>query len=186
MKRPASLALLLKDSIALALSGSSIKNEVSVPDDLWPAEIDQQQMGQVFQNLLINGLQAMPDGGTLTVCAENLFPGQERPGHRLLLREGRYLKISIKDTGCGIPPEHVTKVFDPYFTTKPKGSGIGLATAYSVIKRHGGVIDVESEVDVGTSVFVYLPASPEYEIDNPIDDFRRNPGVWNGKGSLDG
>ena len=142
VKRPASLSLLLKDSIALALSGSSIKNEVSIPDDLWPAEIDQQQMGQVFQNLLINGLQAMPDGGTLTVCAENLFLGQERLGHRLRLREGRYVKISIKDTGCGIPPEHVTKVFDPYFTTKPKGSGIGLATAYSVIKRHGGVIDV--------------------------------------------
>ena len=158
VKRPASLSLLLKDCIALAFSGSSIRNEVSIPDDLWPAEIDQQQMGQVFQNLLINSLQAMPDGGTLTICAENLFPGQEKPGHRLRLKEGRYLKISIKDTGCGIPPEHVTKVFDPYFTTKPKGSGIGLATAYSVIKKHGGAIDVESEVEVGTSVFVYLPA----------------------------
>jgi signal transduction histidine kinase/CheY-like chemotaxis protein len=181
VKRPASLSLLLKDSIALALSGSSIKNEVSIPDDLWPAEIDQQQMGQVFQNLLINGLQAMPDGGTLTVCAENLFLGQERLGHRLLLREGRYVKISVKDTGCGIPPEHVTKVFDPYFTTKPKGSGIGLATAYSVIKRHGGVIDVESEVDVGTSVFVYLPASPEHEIDYPIDNSGETPAFGTGK-----
>jgi two-component system, cell cycle sensor histidine kinase and response regulator CckA len=181
VKRPASLALLLKDSIALALSGSSIKNEVSIPDDLWPAEIDQQQMGQVFQNLLINGLQAMPGGGTLTVCAENLFLGQERLGHRLRLREGRYVKISIKDTGCGIPPEHVTKVFDPYFTTKPKGSGIGLATAYSVITRHGGVIDVQSEVDVGTSVYVYLPASPEYEIDNPIDDSAETPAFGTGK-----
>lgn len=181
VKRPASLALLLKDSIALALSGSSIKNEVSVPDDLWPAEIDQQQMGQVFQNLLINGLQAMPDGGTLTVCAENLFLGQERPGHRLRLKEGRCVKISIKDTGCGIPPEHVTKVFDPYFTTKPKGSGIGLATAYSVVKKHGGVIDVQSEVDVGTSVYVYLPASPEYEIDNPIDDSGETPAFGTGR-----
>jgi CheY-like chemotaxis protein len=181
VKRPASLALLLKDSIALALSGSSIKNEVSVPDDLWPAEIDQQQMGQVFQNLLINGLQAMPDGGTLTVRAENFLPGQEKLGHRRMLREGRYVKISIKDTGCGIPPEHVTKVFDPYFTTKPKGSGIGLATAYSIIKRHGGVIDIESEVDVGTSVFVYLPASPEYEIDNPIDTSGETPAFGTGK-----
>jgi two-component system, cell cycle sensor histidine kinase and response regulator CckA len=178
VKRPASMSLLLKDSITLALSGSSIKNEVSIPDDLWPAEIDQQQMGQVFQNLLINSLQAMPDGGTLTVCAENLFPGL---GHRLLLKEGRYVKIAIKDTGCGIPPEHVTKVFDPYFTTKPKGSGIGLATAYSVVKRHGGVIDVESEVDVGTSVFVYLPASSEHEIDNPIDDSIETPAFGTGK-----
>src|SRR5271157_2234222 len=181
VKRPASLSLLLKDSIVLALSGSSIKNEVSVPDDLWPAEIDQQQMGQVFQNLLINGLQAMPDGGTLTVCAENLFLGQERLGHRPLLKKGRYVKISIKDTGCGIPAEQVTKVFDPYFTTKPKGSGIGLATAYSVVKRHGGVIDIESEVDVGTSVFVYLPASPEYEIDNPVDDSGETPAFGTGR-----
>jgi two-component system, cell cycle sensor histidine kinase and response regulator CckA len=181
VKRPASLSLLLKDSIVLALSGSSIKNEVSVPDDLWPAEIDQQQMGQVFQNLLINGLQAMPDGGTLTVCAENLFLGQERLGHRPLLKKGRYVKISIKDTGCGIPAEQVTKVFDPYFTTKPKGSGIGLATAYSVVKRHGGVIDIESEVDVGTSVLVYLPASPEYEIDNPVDDSGETPAFGTGR-----
>ncbi len=181
VKRPASLSLLLKDSITLTLSGSNIKNEVSVPDDLWPAEIDQQQMGQVFQNLLINGLQAMPDGGTLTVCAENLFLGQERLRHRLLLREGRYVKISITDTGCGIPAEQVTKVFDPYFTTKPKGSGIGLATAYSVVKRHGGVIDIESEVDVGTSVSVYLPASPEHEIDNPGDDSGETPAFGTGK-----
>ena len=181
VKMPASVSLLLKDSIALALSGSSIKTEVSVPDDLWPAEIDQQQMGQVFQNLLINGLQAMPDDGTLTVFAENLVSGQEKLGHRRLLKEGRYVKISIKDTGCGIPPEHVTRVFDPYFTTKPKGSGIGLATAYSVIKRHGGVIDVESEVDVGTSVFVYLPASPEYEIDNPVDESGETPVLGTGK-----
>jgi len=181
VKKPASLSLLLKDSIALALSGSSIKNGVSVPDDLWPAEIDQQQMGQVFQNLLINSLQAMPDGGTLTVRAENFLPGRERLGHRRMPREGRYVKISIKDTGCGIPPEQVTRVFDPYFTTKPKGSGIGLATAYSVIKRHGGVIDIESEVDVGTSVYVYLPASPEYEIDNPIDTSGETPAFGTGK-----
>jgi two-component system cell cycle sensor histidine kinase/response regulator CckA len=181
VKRPASLALLLKDSITLALSGSSIKNEVSIQDDLWPAEIDQQQMGQVFQNLLINSLQAMPDGGTLTVRAENLFLGQERVGPRLRLREGRYVKISVMDTGCGIPPEQVTRVFDPYFTTKPKGSGIGLATAYSVVKRHGGRIDIESEVGVGTSVFVYLPASPEYEIDNPIDESGETPAFGTGK-----
>ena len=100
VKRPASLSLLLKDSIALALSGSSIKNEVSIPDDLWPAEIDQQQMGQVFQNLLINGLQAMPDGGTLTVCAENLFLGQERLGHRRRLKR-REIRQDI-DKGYGL------------------------------------------------------------------------------------
>ncbi len=181
VKRPASLSLLLKDSVALALSGSSVKNQVRVPDDLWPAEIDQQQVGQVLQNLLINALQAMPDGGRLAVDAENLSIGRETPGYPALLKEGKYVKISIEDTGFGIPPEHLTKIFDPYFTTKPKGSGIGLATAYSVIKRHGGVIDVESKVDAGTSVFVYLPASPGSEIGDPLDDSGEVPMPGSGK-----
>ncbi len=170
VKRPTFLGILLRDSVAIALSGSSIKNEVHVPEDLWPAEVDGQQIGQVLQNLLINALQAMPDGGTLMVYAENLSVGRETPGSSHQLKEGKYVRISIKDTGCGIPEELLTKIFDPYFTTKPKGSGIGLATAYSVIKRHGGVIEVESDVDFGTSVFVYLPASPGVEVSARIDD----------------
>jgi len=181
VKRPTSLGMLLKDSVALALSGSSVKNEVHVPNDLWPAEIDQQQIGQVLQNLLINALQAMPDGGVLTVDAENLSVGRETLGFSARLGEGTYVKISIRDTGCGIPQELMTKIFDPYFTTKPKGSGIGLATAYSVIKRHGGMIDVDSEVDFGTSIFVYLPASPGSEIGTPTDDSGETPMLGSGK-----
>jgi two-component system cell cycle sensor histidine kinase/response regulator CckA len=123
----------------------------------------------------------MPDGGGLTVDAENLSVGRETRGFSNQLKERKYVKISIRDTGSGIPQELLTKIFDPYFTTKPKGSGIGLATAYSVINRHGGVIDVESEVDLGTSIFVYLPASPRSQIGAPIDDSEETPLLGSGK-----
>jgi two-component system, cell cycle sensor histidine kinase and response regulator CckA len=179
VKRATSLARILKDGLALALSGSKIRTELSIASDLWSAKIDAQQIGQALQNLFINALQAMPDGGTLTVDTENLFMNDTL--RRPVLQRGRYIKISIKDTGCGVASENLGKIFDPYFTTKPKGSGIGLATVYSIVKRHGGAIEVESDVNAGTTFFLYLPAVLESELESPIADSGESPALGTGK-----
>ncbi len=179
LKKPGLISQLLKDCITLALSGSSIRSEVNIPSHLWPAEIDELQMGQVFQNVLINALQAMPNGGTLTINAENFLCCVDVSNP--FLKQGKYLKITVRDTGCGISPDNLGKIFDPYFTTKPKGSGIGLATAYSVIKRHGGVIDVNSSTEGGTAFFIFLPACPECEIEAPVSDSGEMPVFGTGK-----
>ncbi len=147
----------LLESIALfALTGSNVRCEFSVPGDLWPIEVDEGQICQVISNLTINADQAMPKGGIIKVFAENVVV-DDREG--LPLQKGKYIKISIEDQGIGIRKEHLQKIFDPYFTTKVKGSGLGLATAYSIVKRHDGCVQVESEPGVGTTFNIYLPAS---------------------------
>jgi len=158
VKKTASILELIKDSANFALRGSKVRCEFSLLEDLWPVEIDQGQMSQVIHNLIINAQQAMPEGGTIQVKAENqvVEGGGELGGG---LRGGRYVKLSIADQGVGIAEEHLPKIFDPYFTTKPKGSGLGLATTYSIIKRHGGHIRVVSKVGEGTTFYIYLPAS---------------------------
>ncbi|MBI4377868.1 MAG: response regulator [Nitrospinae bacterium] len=154
IKKVLSLSNLIRDSISLTLSGSHIKCDFFMTDDLYPLEVDEGQMGQVFDNLIINAKQAMPEGGMLRVSAENISLGVETD---LPLKYGRYVKIFIQDTGVGISEENIKKIFDPYFTTKEKGSGLGLATVYSIIKNHNGYISVESEVGVGTTFSIYLP-----------------------------
>jgi two-component system, cell cycle sensor histidine kinase and response regulator CckA len=178
VKKAASLAQMLRDGLVLALSGSKIKSELNIAADLWKTEVDRRQIGQAFQNTFINAVQAMPDGGTLTVRAEN-FPVDDT-WNRNLLPGGRYIKISIKDTGCGIAPEHLAKISDPYFTSKPKGSGIGLATAYSIIRRHGGAIEVKSQVNIGTTFFIYLPADAECAVEPPVTDSGEKPALGSG------
>jgi len=119
-------------------------------------EADEGQIGQVVQNIVINAEQAMPLGGSIEITAKNVqAPKQELPQ---LPREGKYVVISVKDNGIGIPEKYLEKIFDPYFTTKEKGSGLGLATSYSIIKNHGGEIIVISELGKGTTFFIYLPA----------------------------
>lgn len=151
-----SISLLLKDSISLFLSGSNIKCELSTPYDLWPAEVDEGQIGQVINNLIINAEQAMPNGGTLEVLAENV---ELNADDTIPLQDGRYLKISVRDQGIGISEGNIKKMFDPYFTTKEGGTGLGLTTTYSIIKKHDGHIEVCSELGMGTTFTIYLPAS---------------------------
>mgnify|MGYP001098699542 CR=1 FL=1 len=158
VKRTASIRELLRDSTLFALSGSNVRCEFYMPDDLWSVEIDEGQISQVINNLVINADQAMPEGGIIKVRAENITL---KTGHSLPLTDGEYVKISVEDQGIGISKEHLQRVFDPYFTTKQKGSGLGLATSYSIIKNHGGYITAESRVGVGSTFHVYLPASPE-------------------------
>ncbi|MBN2373103.1 PAS domain S-box protein [bacterium] len=154
--KTASIREIIKDNVRFALRGSDVESRFSLPDDLWPAEIDEGQIGQVINNLVINADQAMPDGGTIRISAENLTLS---PGHGLPLDGERYVKITVKDSGIGIPPENTDKIFDPYFTTKKKGNGLGLATCHSIIKKHKGHISVESEPGSGATFQIYLPAS---------------------------
>jgi len=156
VKKTASIAELLQESATFALRGSKVRCEFSLPDDLWPVEVDEGQMSQVITNLILNADQAMPGGGTINIRAENTVIKGKRD---LPLPKGNYIKITVKDQGIGIPKKHLAKIFDPYFTTKQKGSGLGLATTYSIIKNHEGYITVESEVGVGTTFHIQLPAS---------------------------
>jgi PAS domain S-box-containing protein len=151
---------ILSDSANFALKGSKIRCEFDIPNDLWPVEVDERQISQVINNIVINADQAMPEGGMIRVEAENMITESK---DALPLKSGKYVKISIKDNGIGIPKDHIQKVFDPYFTTKQKGSGLGLATAYSIIKRHNGHIEIDSELSVGTTFSIYLPAEPDEE-----------------------
>jgi len=147
---------LIKDSVGFVLRGSNVRCEFSIPDDLWIVEADEGQINQVISNLIINADQAMPEGGIIKVGAENITVGAEGV---LPLQAGKYIKIAIQDAGTGISKKHLPRVFDPYFTTKKKGSGLGLATTYSIIKNHNGQIIVESKLGAGTTFYVYLPAS---------------------------
>lgn len=156
IKGTVSITKLLKDTVTLALSGSHVKCELSIPEDLWWVDIDEGQINQVINNLVLNAAQAMAGGGIISVWAENVIVRAHDNG---VLKEGNYLKISIKDQGVGIPEEHLQRIFDPYFTTKQKGSGLGLAISYSIIKKHKGDITAESEVGVGTTFHVYIPAT---------------------------
>ena len=147
---------LIDTSVNLVMSGSDTSCEISLPDDLRPVEVDEGQIIQVLTNLLINANHAMPEGGTVRISAENIDIKSDGTGP---LKSGGYVKLSIQDSGTGIPEEHLQKVFDPFFTTKRGGSGLGLATAYSIVKKHNGHIALESEVGAGTTFHVYLPAS---------------------------
>ena len=158
VRKVTSLLALIKDSSRFALRGSNVRCTYSFSENLWNAEVDEGQISQVIQNLVINADQAMPEGGTIHIGAESITVSAER---KPFLTEGRYVKISVVDQGVGIAPVHLQRIFEPYFTTKHKGSGLGLATTYSIIKNHDGHLEVESEMGVGTIFYVYLPASSE-------------------------
>jgi len=152
---------LVEEVIRFDLSGSNIKPVFKTADDLWLAEVDKGQIQQVLSNLTLNARQAMPDGGHLHVALENAdVSGNAAPG----LNQGKYVRITVKDEGIGIDRKHLDRIFDPYFTTKEAGNGLGLATAYSIINRHGGCIRVDSQLGKGTTVTLYLPASKSQQL----------------------
>jgi len=156
VRRSSSIASLLKESASFNLRGSGVRCEFSLPDDLWPVQFDEGQMNQVISNLIINAIEAMLESGVLNIRVKNAIIEE---GSAVPLPEGRFVEIAIQDQGIGIPEEKLDKIFDPYFTTKRKGSGLGLATAYSIIKSHSGCITVTSELNVGTTFCIYLPAA---------------------------
>jgi PAS domain S-box-containing protein len=155
VKTAVSVGKLLREAADSALKGSNTTCRFCCTPDLLLTELDMAQMRQVFINLLINADHAMPEGGTIDVAAENVTVG---PGDNLPLPNGSYIKITIRDQSIGILNEHLQQLFDPYFTSRQRGSGIGLATTYTIIKNHGGLITVESEFGRGTTFYIFLPA----------------------------
>jgi PAS domain S-box-containing protein len=156
VKTTVDLPELLKESAGFALHGAKARGEFHVAPGLWPILADKGQLGQVVQNLVINAVQAMPTGGVVTITAENHEIAAT--GVTDALPPGKYVHVSVADTGVGIAAENLAKIFDPYFTTKAQGTGLGLATTYSVIKKHDGHIQAESEPGKGTLFRFWLPA----------------------------
>ncbi len=147
---------LMQESAEFGLRGSNVKSELSIASDIWPIEVDPGQIMQVLSNLVINARQAMPNGGTVYIRAENIPNGS---GRLHVLKDVKYVCITIIDKGIGITEKDLPNIFDPYFTTKEDGAGLGLATSFSIVKKHSGHIDVESRPEVGTTFSVYLPAA---------------------------
>ena len=156
VKETASIKELLIESTNFALRGSNILCDLVMPEDLNNVEIDKGQIEQVIQNLVINSKQAMPEGGKIELTAKNVRKDEFNNNK---LSPGDYVEIILTDYGVGIPNNYISKIFDPYFTTKEEGSGLGLATCYSIIKKHNGTIEVESEVGVGTIFKIILPTT---------------------------
>lgn len=165
VRETTSISGIITKTVNKLLKGSSIRSDITLSDNLYLVEINKDQIMQAFINLIVNAMESMPDGGVLGVKAANITVSDR---DNLPLREGDYLKVSISDTGRGIPEEDLPKIFDPYFTTKEmgsvKGTGLGLSVCYSIVKNHGGFIDVESEVGTETTFNVYLPASEKQNI----------------------
>jgi PAS domain S-box-containing protein len=160
-KKWTSLERLIREPVELVLSGSNVKGKFSFPADLRLAEVDENQINQVLSNLVINAVQAMPEGGIIRVAAGNEKIGR---GNSYDLAAGNYIRIDIADEGGGIPEKLHGKIFDPYFTTKESGSGLGLAASYSIVKRHGGAITFDSSPGKGSIFSLLLPASEETAI----------------------
>jgi PAS domain S-box-containing protein len=176
VKTVVQLSNLIEESVRFSLSGSQTTYTLSLSDDLSPVEADPGQIEQVINNLIINANQAMPGGGVISVAAGNITVAGKNES---LLESGPYVRITIRDNGTGIPDKYISRIFDPYFTTKKQGSGLGLASAYSIIKNHGGLLTVESDPG-GTSFFITLPSSSK----KPGAAGRNKGSITSGKGNI--
>jgi signal transduction histidine kinase/ActR/RegA family two-component response regulator len=160
VKKTVSMGDLVKDSVDVSLKGSGINVRFSIPDDILPVAVDEDQMKQAIHNIVTNAREAMAEQGTINVSCENVDIGEKDP---LTLKDGKYVKISIEDQGPGIPEEDRIKIFDPYFSTKEmgtqKGMGLGLSVSDSIVTQHEGLITVKSELGIGTTFSIYLPAA---------------------------
>jgi PAS domain S-box-containing protein len=158
IKEKTDIKELITESAKFAIVGSNVNCEFDFPEDLWEVVIDRAQMNQVVNNIILNAVEAIQEEGTITINAENI---EIEKRAKIPLKKGKYVKIAVTDTGTGIPEKNIPNIFDPFFTTKQHGSGLGLATVFSIIKKHNGFIYVESEIGKETSFYIYLPASLE-------------------------
>lgn len=175
IKKSLSLGKVILETATFVLSGSTVRPEFSLEEGLWNAEVDEGQFAQVIHNLILNARQAMPRGGSIFIGARN-----EELGEAGELPPGRYVLITIADQGVGIPAENLTNIFDPYFTTKETGNGLGLAVSYSIIRNHGGLIGVHSVQGEGTTIEIRLPAS-EAKVVSVADERPRMQGRDGGR-----
>ncbi|MDD3814966.1 MAG: ATP-binding protein, partial [Desulfocapsaceae bacterium] len=158
LKDSTSLPDLIRDSANFVLHGSHVSCEYHFPEDLWLAEVDSGQISQVIQNIVINAKHAMPEGGKIIISGTNII---DTAAETLIsASNGHFVRITIKDMGAGISPDIIEKIFDPYFTTKQEGNGLGLAICHSIIKKHDGYLTVQSQPGQGTTFTIYLPAIP--------------------------
>ncbi|MEA3240902.1 MAG: ATP-binding protein, partial [Pseudomonadota bacterium] len=167
IKETLSIGEVIAETARFSLRGGKAGLQTSIAPDLWLVEADKGQLSQVISNLVINAQQAMPTGGTITITAGNIKTAA-----------GRRIQITVRDEGVGIAPEHLSTVFDPYFSTKQQGSGLGLASAYSIISKHGGTITVDSKLNQGTTFTIRLPAADkaaETIPEKPIAEINSEP-----------
>jgi len=178
VKKSGNISKVVKESVEFALSGSKVKPVFKFENEECLCDFDQGQISQTIENMVINSVQSMPEGGKIEV-----FVSKENIDdlNTLSLEAGRYLKISIKDEGTGIPERFFKKIFDPFFTTKQSGSGLGLAISWSIIKKHGGTIDVESNIGNGTTFHIYLPFTDQC---SSLDEERHHPHNLKGCGKI--
>ena len=176
-RKPTCLNGIIREAAEFTIHGSKVRCDLRLPDDLWAVNADDSQISQVISNLVINAVHAMPEGGVVEIAASNeVVTVESNPS----LNPGRYVLFWVKDSGVGISPDHLAKIYDPYFTTKKKGSGLGLATSYSVVRHHDGLIEAESAPGKGTTFKVYLPALP----DSVIPATNTDDAVIYGKGRI--
>ena len=177
VKKEVSVQHLVNESVSLILRGSNVKGIVEIADAVHSIEADEGQIEQVFHNIVLNATQAMPGGGTLTVMARNL---QLDSANAMMLPPGGYVAIAFADEGCGISNDDLKKIFDPYFTTKSAGNGLGLASVHSIVSRHGGAIDVSSTLGRGTTFTIYLPSTGQSSVRDFAATTGHVPGVHAG------
>jgi|GEM_PF-2344996 len=176
VKTSVDISRIVQDTTVFLLSGTPVKPVFHFSDEAHVCEVDVNQIGQAIDNVVLNASQAMPHGGILDVTIENVFPGAGLPSK---LKPVSHVKISFRDYGTGISKDLLSKIFDPFFTTKKTGTGLGLSTAYSIVKKHNGLIEVTSEENKGSTFVFYLPFSdgdPDYD---PL-----NEQAVNGKGNI--
>ncbi len=176
VKKTTDIAELVKETISFTLKGSASKCKFEIPGGLYPLEIDEGQINQVINNIVINANQAMPEGGVIEVRIENVTVGVNDP---LSLQPGPYVRISIKDNGTGITPDNLDKIFDPYFSTKERGTGLGLSASHLIIRNHDGFINVNSSLGKGSTFHIYLPAS-----DKSLSVEKKKKGIVKGTGRV--
>lgn len=175
VKKAVSLAQLVEDTVSFVLSGSAASFDITYPEDLWVIRADYNQLAQVIQNLALNALQAIGEnGGAIEITLKNTLNHVDYDYPSFTLPAGSYVEIVFSDNGSGIDSDSLSKIFDPYFTTKATGHGLGLATVFSIIRQHEGFISVESDLGKGTVFRIYLPADLEgnaekqYEVPSPV------------------
>ncbi|MDG5816493.1 ATP-binding protein [Chitinispirillales bacterium ANBcel5] len=173
VKTSARLSTVISECINFVLSGSKVVCKYTYSEDLYACFMDKSQIAQVIDNILINALQAMPEGGEIEITAKNHILNEKQHPY---LKGGRYVLLSIKDHGIGIEPEKLNRIYDPFFSDKPKGHGLGLSTCYSIISRHEGAMDVESKPNEGTTFHIILPASENQEHKEAKKDSARHKG----------
>jgi PAS domain S-box-containing protein len=177
VKKVVSLPHLVSETLSLVLRGTNIKGSIDIPDQIHAIEADEGQMNQVFNNIIINAAQAMPGGGTLFVSAYNVTLAID---NILSISPGTYIRLLVADQGCGISENDLKRIFDPYFTTKPAGNGLGLASVHSIINKHGGHISATSAIGHGTTFTIHLPSTGETYATHKTDTVTQTIGEHTG------